>query len=250
MVSDGLLLLAAIGITVALFFWIEKRWPAAARMQHNEIIGWQLNILGTVYAIILGFMLYTTWNAFQAAKQNAGAESTALVNMARIGRALPQAQSGLLWDLAREYASVVITQEWPAMQRSQFVPASGEAIDRMWATLNSVQPKTAAEQAALDHALSEMSNLADHRRVRRIEMMDSLPAILWLVLDSGGVLLLLCCCLLGSHQIKLHLFLVIALAFTLTLLLLAMAAIDRPYQGWLHVPVQAFQAAASTLGSP
>ncbi len=244
---DVLLLLLSMGSTVAIFFWIERRWPSKARIQHNEIIGWQINILGTIYAIILGFMLYTTWNTFQAAKQNTGSEANSLVNLARVGHGLPRAQATALHTLALQYATVVATQEWPAMEHSQFVAASHAAIESMWSTLTSVQPTTPAQQAALGQALNELSTMTDHRRQRRIEMFDSLPGILWVVLDSGAALVLLCCCLFGSHQIRLHLFLVVALSFLLTLLLLAIAAIDRPFQGWQHVPVTPFKEAVSTL---
>lgn len=249
MFGDVLLLLAGIGTTIAIFFFIERKWPAGTRLQHNELIGWQINILGTVYAIILGFMLYTTWNSFQAAKQNAGAEATALVNVARLGRGLPQDQGTALWSMTTQYAEVVIDKEWPAMQQSRFVPETQALIDSMWKQLTSVHPQNLTQQIALSQALSEMSVLADHRRMRMIELTDRLPGILWLVLDSGGALLLLCCCLFGSHHIRLHLFLVATLSFLLTLLLLTIAGVDRPFQGWMHVPVDAFRGAASTLKS-
>lgn len=248
--ADVLLLVAGMVATASALYWIEKRWPASSRMQHNEIIGWQINVFGTIYAIILGFMLYNTWAAFQTAKQNAGGEATALVNVARLGRGLPQPQSAALWSEARDYASIVVNKEWPAMQHDRFAPESHIAIERMWATLISVQPQTPAQQAALGQAWSEISILSNHRRMRRIEMTDSLPGIMWVVLDTGGVLLLLFGCLFGSRHRKLHLFLVLSLAFMLSLLLLTVAGIDRPFQGWLHVPVEAFQGAAETLDAP
>lgn len=250
LLGDIALLIGSLAATFGILFWIERTWPATLRMQHNDIIGWQINILGTIYAIILGFMLYTTWNSFQAAKQNAGAEGTALVNLARLGHALPAAQDAMLTPEARDYASVIVTKEWRAMQDGQFAPESRVAIQRLWATLASVQPQTPGQQAALVQAWSELSTLTDHRRMRRIEMTDSLPGILWVVLDSGGALLLLCCCLFGSYQIKLHGFLVMILSFLLTLLLLTIAGVDRPFQGWLHVPVEAFQAATAPLNEP
>jgi hypothetical protein len=219
------------------------------RVRHNELVGWQVNVLGTIYAIILGFMLYTTWDGLQAAKQNAGAEATALVNVARLGHGLDRQNDLALTALSREYANVVIQKEWPAMQHAQFVPESHIKLEAMWNLLANVHPETPAQQIALGAALNEMTSLTDHRRTRRIEMSDRLPAILWVVLDSGGALLLFCCCLFGSHEVRLHLFLVSALAFLLTLLLLTVAAVDRPFQGWLRVPVESFQGAATTLNA-
>ena len=38
---------------------LNRVWPREKRRQYNDLIGWQLSILGTTYAVILGFMLYT-----------------------------------------------------------------------------------------------------------------------------------------------------------------------------------------------
>jgi hypothetical protein len=35
---------------------LNRIWPVAHRTSHNELIGWQLGILGTLYAVIMGFM--------------------------------------------------------------------------------------------------------------------------------------------------------------------------------------------------
>ena len=39
---------------------LEFRLPK--RRTYNDIIGWQVSVLGTTYAVILGFMLYTVWS--------------------------------------------------------------------------------------------------------------------------------------------------------------------------------------------
>lgn len=40
---------------------LNKVWPREKRRAYNDLIGWQLSILGTTYAVILGFMLFAVW---------------------------------------------------------------------------------------------------------------------------------------------------------------------------------------------
>ena len=59
--------LIVLSIAVALgFLWILKHfWPSVQRRDHNDIIGWQVSVLGTTYAVIIGFMLYAVWTTLQ-----------------------------------------------------------------------------------------------------------------------------------------------------------------------------------------
>src|ERR1700749_2315857 len=72
---------------------LNHYWPAEQRRAHNELIGWQLSVLGTTYAVIIGFMLYTVWVDFGAADLNADAEASALTNLYRLADGLEPTQS-------------------------------------------------------------------------------------------------------------------------------------------------------------
>ncbi len=45
-------------LSVAFTLALNRVWPREKRPNQNDLIGWQLSILGTTYAVILGFMLY------------------------------------------------------------------------------------------------------------------------------------------------------------------------------------------------
>jgi hypothetical protein len=54
------ILAIAIAVGSALFqAGLNRVWPWEKRRPYNELIGWQITVLGTTYAVILGFMLYT-----------------------------------------------------------------------------------------------------------------------------------------------------------------------------------------------
>jgi hypothetical protein len=78
-----------VSLTVIAFVVINLLWPADQRTGHNEIVGWQLSVIGTTYAVILGLMLFNVWSNFRAADINADQEANALVNLYRLSEALP-----------------------------------------------------------------------------------------------------------------------------------------------------------------
>ena len=106
-------------LTVAaslLFMWtLNRLWPWNKRHAHNDLIGWQLSILGTTYAVILGFMLFTVWTDFGAAELNADNEANALTNVYSLSAGLPDESRGQMQMLARYYANTVLNKDWPAM---------------------------------------------------------------------------------------------------------------------------------------
>ena len=70
--------------------------------------GGSSGVLGSVYAIILGFMQYTVWNNFQLAKQNVGAEANSLVNLSRLSAGLPTAERARVRSATEQYATVMV----------------------------------------------------------------------------------------------------------------------------------------------
>ena len=66
--------------SLLLLLGLNRMWPVATRYSEGDLIGWQLSVLGTTYAVVLGFMLYTLWTNFGAAELNVNLEANALRN--------------------------------------------------------------------------------------------------------------------------------------------------------------------------
>jgi Protein of unknown function (DUF4239) len=231
-----------------LFMWgLNRIWPWEKRHEHNDLIGWQLNILGTTYAVILGFMLYTVWTNFGAAEFNAENEANALGNLYRIAEGLPDQQRGQVQDLARSYAEVVVNQDWPEMA-ADHVPESSHKLNQdMWKTLMSIKTGSPTGLVAEDHALSELSALTEHRRIRLLQNVSRIPGVLWFMLVVGGVVTIASASMFGSANSALHGLQVFVFSLLIVLALVAVADIDRPFQGSVHVSDFAFRRARKSM---
>jgi hypothetical protein len=226
-------------------------WTREHRKTHNDLIGWQLSILGTTYAVIMGFMLYAVWNNFGLAEVNADTEANALVNVYRLADGLPETQRNLLKQAARDYADTVVNKDWPAMASGyEGTLASHDFDRRMWQILMSVKAASPTEITAEDHALYELSSMAEHRRLRQLQGVSRLPGVLWFVLIAGGALSIMSSCMFGSQSSWLHSLQVFAFSLLVALTLIAIADIDRPYQGSVHVADTPFRRAQMHMNEP
>jgi hypothetical protein len=136
--ADILVLLAILIATFLLLGSMNRFWPVAQRSTHNELIGWQLGTLGTIYAVITGFMLFTVWSNFSAAGLNVEMEANAARNLFRIAEGMPQPQREQIEHLTRQYVRAVIEHDWPEMEhavmpeiRARSMPTERDPLQRI-----------------------------------------------------------------------------------------------------------------------
>jgi hypothetical protein len=226
---------------------LNQIWPWETRRTYNELIGWQLSVLGTTYAVILGFMLYTVWTAFGEADLNVDLEASAVVDIHHLAKGLPEPQRTQLQTLARSYADAVITRDWPQMARGE-VPEETGAIDmEMWDTVTSLRAASATEITAQQDLLLQLSSLDQHRLTRIVQSAKSLPKVLWCVLLVGGALTIISACTFGAENMKLQTLQVISFSLLVSLSLVAIADIHRPFHGLIHVRNDAFLRAQESI---
>jgi len=218
-------------------------WPWEKRRPHNDLIGWQLSILGTTYAVILGFMLYTVWTTYSEADLNVDIEADAVMHIYSLAEGLPQPQRTQLQTLARSYVDAATKREWPQMARSEAPQESATINAAMWKTVMSVKPGSPTEITAQDHLISELDSLTQHRQTRLLQSTTRLPTVLWCVLLVGGALTIASACTFGLENWKLQALQIFALSFLLSVALVAISDIHRPFHGLIRVGDRAFQKA-------
>jgi Protein of unknown function (DUF4239) len=239
----GLTLAASLAFTLVM----NRLWPVERRYSESDLVGWQLSVLGTTYAVTLGFMLYTEWGNFRAAELNVELEANSLRNIYRLAQGLTTHDRAAIEKLTITYATDVVERDWPEMAAGRLPEESHEANEQLWKALLSAGIETPIEIAAHDHAISELSMLTQHRRTRILDSKYRLPTIFWCVLFSGGVLTVISVSIFGSRQPRIHMLQVVSLTLLLTLVMLTIADIDKPFQGWVHVSDYAFRRAIDTM---
>jgi hypothetical protein len=226
---------------------LRHYWEPSTRRAHNDVVGPNVSVIGTTYAVLIAFMLSGVWNNLQGARLNAEQEANSLVNIFRFAYHLPPESRTQVQELARAYCQAMLSEEWPMMAQEKQSPTAHRIVQQLWHALSSVQPRNASEQTVMDHSLSELTEMTEHRRIRLLQSRQHLPALLWAVLVVGGLVTVGSTCLFAVENFKLHVVQVFEISFLLSLMLVAIASINRPYQGDVHVGPGAFRYALDTM---
>ena len=135
----GSIVVIIVCITAALgfLFGIRRFWVPSARHAHNDAIGPNVSVIGTTYAVIVAFMLSGVWNDMRAAQLNTEQEANRVVNIYRFAEELPAESKVEIQKLARDYAQVMVNQEWPAMARDDSSPAGHAIMRNLWRAMAS-----------------------------------------------------------------------------------------------------------------
>lgn len=250
MVTVGQNVLVVMGAVIASLLFMEilnRTWHPDKRRTYNDIIGWQVSVLGTTYAVILGFMLFTVWSIYREADVNVDREANAVVDVYRLADGFPEPQRTQVKTLARSYADAVVTRDWPEMKKGEEPNQSAAISTEMWKTALSIRPTSPGEVIAEEDTLSELRSLSQYRLARLMESNTRLPTVLWCVLLVGGILTIVATCTFSTGSVKLHTLHIFSLSLLVSLALVAIADIHRPFRGLIHVDDSAFQQAQHNM---
>jgi hypothetical protein len=244
--ESAFLVVASMVMAVFVVALLNRFWPTNHRKLVNDVTGWQLGILGTTYGVILGFMLSTVWADFRSAENTVSLEAASVLNIYRIAAELPPPERDAMRDLAMRYADVVVSQEWPAMQRQAQSHVGGVVLARMWEVLRASKEEP-ADGTRVDHLTTVMSNLAERRSQREQQLRSQLPGVMWVLLILGGIATVVSSCALGNDTKWLHYCQVLALTFVVSVTLAAIADLARPYEGSVAVSPTSFEMALQMM---
>ena len=245
--ANAFIMVVSISAALGLLVMLRRQWTPKRLKNTNDISGFYIGIIGTIYAVMMAFMLSGVWLDYEDAQVNTEQEANCLVSLFRISRGLSDEQRTRLQNLAETYAKVMVNEEWDAMSRNETSWHGIEITEAMWKEVTTMKTQNPQEQIILDHIITELTNMTEHRRIRLLQSRQVIPGILWAVLIVGGVVTVGLSCLFGVDDLRLHITHTVALALLVTLMLIAIADMDRPFSGTVHVPPDGFTLALETL---
>ena len=178
---------------------------------------------------------------YEATRDTTYREADELAEIFWLAHRFPEPQQHHIQELARSYARVVVEEEWPLMAEGRSSPRAWALLDDMRGTLKGFEPRTKAGQVLYQEGLTQIHDLANARRMRLVEANQGIPAILWVVLVSGGIVTVGFTYLFGLESTWAHRLMVAALAGLITLVLLTIGALEYPFSGDARIGPGAFE---------
>ena len=235
-------------VAVAGLVLVQRLVPPGRREEHNDVAGFIYAVLGVVYAVLLAFVVIAVWQDYKTAQTNVESEANELAGVYFVASQLPESERTRVQDLARTYARVVVEEEWPMMERGQTSPHADSLIRELRLKLLEFDPRTEGEQVLYERGLTQVHDAADARRSRLLEVRESIPDLLWIVLVVCGVITVCFTYLFGLKSNVAHALMVAALTLVICSILFTIAEFDHPFAGVVEIQPDAVREVLRSFG--
>lgn len=238
----SLLMIALTGAACLGLAVFHRLVHVGVRRAHNDLAGFTFATISVVYAVLLAFIAVATWEAFSNAERVVDEEAGFIGNLYRDSEGLPQPVGGNIRALLRQYADVVIRDEWPVQQQGETPSAGWAPLTRLHEELVTFQPANTGQQVVEAEFLHTLNELYKARETRLTAAGGHIPVVIWWIIFLSGALTTGFTYLFGFANFRMHLAMTGAVAASLGLVVMLIVALDWPFRGDLSVGPEAFVA--------
>jgi hypothetical protein len=143
-------------------------------------------VVGTSFAVLFAFLMLAAFQTYGGAKNGAGAEANAVLDMARTAALYPDAERDQLRSDLRCYSRAVINEEWPAMRQGHSSPLVDHWVAVYRSEFDRLTVRSAREQVAFQDLLTQASTRTTGRQERLSDDTPAIPTPLWIGLIFVG----------------------------------------------------------------
>src|SRR5450755_881426 len=91
---------------------VHRSFRSVNFLEHNEVAGFIIAVVGVLYAVLLGFLTVIVWEHYAQSDERAGAEVDAATDIWRFGNLLPPPLPRRIRHDVDAYAVTVAHDEW------------------------------------------------------------------------------------------------------------------------------------------
>lgn len=220
---------------------VRKRFGVANLVANHEVAGNLLSIIGTLYAVLLGFVIVDAMNRQQELRIIVEQEANGVANIFLLANGLEKKSKDPIQSHCVRYVQAVIDEEWDAMNNGAVSPTTLECSWGLWKELTELKPATPTEQTLHDKLLDQMAQMSDNRRIRIVSAAHGVAPAMWTILLVGGVFTVVFTYFFAVENLKVQLLMTTLVALTLALNVLLVFLYGYPFAGAVAVRPDAFK---------
>lgn len=220
-----------VAVAVAAMLLVRRRAPEGSFFADGDRASGVFGVLATGFSILLGFIIFLSFESYETARVGAETEATVVAQQAQTAIYLPEPTSTELVGELVCYARSVAGVEWAALDDGTLDDAINPWGVEMFLTTESLEPESAREQSAYDRWMDQ-TNERQQARVDRVRGVEGIiPDPLWIVLVvvAAAVFLYMLFFADSAERAVTQALLMGSVATVITLLLLLVAFFDHPH---------------------
>jgi hypothetical protein len=214
---------------------VRKYVDGQVLRDHHEATDPMMACVGTLFAILLGFMVANAMTRFEEARLNVQEEAGATGDVFRLSRSLPPPTNMIIMTDCVKYFDGVADEEFKLMEDDKMSDKCWKIYSDLWQHCASYDPKTQGQSNLHQGLVEAMTKLGECRRARNAQISYRLPSVLWTVVCAGAVAIVLFTFFFGVKNLRLQLGMTSIVTVVLVLNIYLLAAFDSPFSGEVKV---------------
>lgn len=252
-VPSWLLLAVACVVAVLLAIggqaWVHHRFRRIDFLQHNEVGGFIIAVVGTLYAVTLAFVVSIVWQEYDGSATRTAMEAANAATAWHIAVGLPQSEAGQTRNALIGYARLMIRDEWPAMRSGGFSKRGELLVTGLLHDLAAFRPENAGESNVQAQILQNVEQMHNARHQRLADNASGISPFQWLILVLGAVLTIGFCFLFGLANARMHSIMTGTVACIIAATFVLIFELDYPFHGDLGISSEPWQTFVHSVGS-
>jgi len=239
-------------VTIAALWLMRGQVSQATLRESNDVVGNYLQTVGTIYAVLLAFVVQSVWGQFNDARVLVEREANEVADLFRLTDGLPDASRVPLQGALRRYVDAVIAGEWRAMAKGDeaTIERIGRELDAVWDELHDLEPTSECVKSLHGEALARFNDLSDARTNRLSAARTRMPFGLSLLLYLGAVVVVASMFLMAVESFTIHAIITGALAGAVSHILYLVVDLDDAFSGLWQVSTAPFERAPRPFARP
>ncbi|HSF58782.1 MAG TPA: DUF4239 domain-containing protein [Candidatus Binatia bacterium] len=232
----GILVVGTVmGLAIGGMLLVRRSVTLSTLESHNQVAGYIYSVLGVVYAVLLAFIAIVVWQQHTTVQTQVEQEANQLGDLYRNAQVFPPEVRMRLQNQIRAYSRTVVEKEWPAMAKGQTSADAWGAFNQLWRAYQQIEPRSDHESVWYAKSLDRLDELGDYRRLRLLSNRAAVPALMWVVLLSAGIITIGFSFFFGTQNRSAQGLMIGALSATIGLVLFLIWALNHPFAGLVPV---------------
>ncbi|MBV8637399.1 MAG: DUF4239 domain-containing protein [Candidatus Eremiobacteraeota bacterium] len=233
--------LLAVAISACLVFvgtvqrYLHCRFSEQDFVKHNEVGGFIVALVGTLYAVVLGFLTVVTWQHFSDARQLVSQEASAAADTWHTAVGLPPTRRARIREDVLDYSKLMVDSEWARMRSGAFDRHGDVIVMDALSAAEAFAPSNWEQANAQSATVGQLVIVHDIRQRRLSDNSSGLSPFEWLVLAIGAFCVIGFCWLFGLSNKRIHLLMTSAVTIVTVSTLVLLFELQYPFRSSIGI---------------
>lgn len=224
-------------------FFTHTRFNVKILKEHHEVSGYIFNIIGVVYAVLLGFTISNVQQRFDSLHKTVETEAQIVLDLYRDAEIFPLQNQQEVRRALYHYAHEVVHNEWTLMNNGICSSRAVDLMHNIWVAYYKMNPSSEKERIWYSQSIAQLNDFNSVRLVRVYSCRESLGPLIWSLLIVGGFMTIASVYFFCIKSFPLKILMTLFVTAIISFMIFIILALNHPFCGDMGIKPEAMRAA-------